>query len=436
MLVRRERVPDDAAVTGSGRDVQQPEVAGQLRRVDAQEVVLHEQQGEVAEGAARDRLRARVGGGADPRRVGAGQRVTAVVADEDALRAACVRERTVPVLETLLEREQVVGLALAEQHRDVESATGVGVPLRPVLREERGQIGLTGRRSVRPVTGRGAVGEALVHRRGVRVRAGGVEGGDPQRAYDAFRRQALGEVPPGDLGGERVEPGRSALHQVGERADELVAAAVGPADRADDRIVGDGRARGVGVVRHPVEPGDEIDELRDVLTLERGVLDVCLAAALAEPALVEAEHAEAGVEPALERRRRRSAAATPAMAVEDERHLLRGRGAGRLEQRVADVDRRRGVRLGDALDAAVRRRDGVGREGRDGDGGRDESGTGEQDSGGSHGRRTSSPGRKLLPLCYTFATRCCRELAGRPTRPRVSPPVGPRRSTRSSLRRP
>ena len=110
--------------------------------------------------------------------------------------------------------------------------------------------------------------------------------------------------------------------QLLEGAEELVAAAVAAADRAEPRVA---RA----VLLDPAQAADQADELADVVALDGRVLDVRLAAALAEAALVEGQHAVAGVEEAPERRRVRRPRAAPAVAVHDHRHPVRcGRAGG------------------------------------------------------------------------------------------------------------
>ncbi|OKI18654.1 hypothetical protein A6A25_39565 [Saccharothrix sp. CB00851] len=80
---------------------------------------------------------------------------------------------------------------------------------------------------------------------------------------------------------------------------------------------------------------DVVDHPDDVLALERRVAHVCLAAALAEAALVEADHAEARVEVPLDRSRFGGAGAAPAV----DRHPVLRRGGGGLEDGEADVHR-------------------------------------------------------------------------------------------------
>ena len=90
------------------------------------------------------------------------------------------------------------------------------------------------------------------------------------------------------------------------------------------------------------------------MALVRRVLDVGLAAALAEAALVERQHAVPRVQPLLERRRVRGPRAAPAVAVHDHRHPVLAVGAGRAEERVADLHRRRCVPgSGTLVEAAV-----------------------------------------------------------------------------------
>ena len=277
-----------------------------------------------------------------------GQDVAAVVADEDAVPAGAPRDRVLPVREPLLEGEERVGGALAEEHRDVEAAAVVDVPLGAVLPEEGRHVLLAGDRAVRPGAGGGALGERGVHVRGQRVgrgRGGGERGG-PGGADDLLGREALGQVVPGDLGGERVEDRLALEPQLLEGAEELVAAAVAAADRAQPRVA-------PAVLLHPVEVADQPHQAADVMALDVGVLDVGVAAALPEPALVEGEHAVPGVEELLEALRVGGARAAPAVAVHDERHLVvRGRG-GWSEDRVADLDLLGAARIRHAGQAAV-----------------------------------------------------------------------------------
>lgn len=133
-------------------------------------------------------------------------------------------------------------------------------------------------------------------------------------------------------GDQRVEAGVASPHHLGEGADELVPAAVRPTDGTQDRV-----AR--SLLADPVEPGHMVDDVDHVRTLERRVLDVRLAAALTEAPLVEAEHAETGVEQPLEGTGGAGAAAAPAVAVQHDRHGRVRRGGRWLEQGEADVDR-------------------------------------------------------------------------------------------------
>ena len=206
----------------------------------------------------------------------------------------------------------------------------------------------------RHVARRGRLGEAADHERRQRVgrqrRRG--EGGGPLRARHALREEALGQARPGDLRDERVEARRTLVAQLAEGADELVAASVGPADRAEHRVAG-------LLLLNPRLSGDDVDDLLDVLALDVGVLDVGPAAALPEAALVEAQHPEAGVGEVGERGRVRRTAPAPAVAVQHHRHRLVLRGAGRTEQREADVHRCGRARVRDAGQATVGRGDGV-----------------------------------------------------------------------------
>ncbi len=203
-------------------------------------------------------------------------------------------------------------------------------------------------RAVRPLAGRRALDERLVDggRERVGGERGGAEGERPLGADDALGGDALAEVEPGDLGGERVEDRLAPGAQRLEGPEELVAAAVAAADGAEPRVAG-------SVLLHPGQAADQPDQVPHVAALVGGVLDVRLAAALAEAALVERQHAVPGVQPLLERRRVGGARPTPAVAVHDHRDPVCAVGTGRTEQRVADLDRLGGARLGHARDAAV-----------------------------------------------------------------------------------
>ena len=147
-------------------------------------------------------------------------------------------ERVLPVGEALLEVEERVGGALAEQHRDVEPAALGDVPLRAVLREELHHVLGAGDRAVGPDAGGRALDQRLVDvgRQRVGRQRGGAERERPLGADDALGRQALVQVEPGDLGGERVEDRLALRAQRLERREELVAAAVAAADRAQPRV--------------------------------------------------------------------------------------------------------------------------------------------------------------------------------------------------------
>ena len=313
-------------------------------------LLVHESQRERREVAAGEHLAARVGGDVDAGRVDRGQHVAAVVADEDAVPAGLAGDRSAPVVQALLEVEQRVGGALAEEHGDVEAPTLRDVVPRAVPLEELLHVRRTGdgQRAVGPEARRRALDERLVDRGRQRLgrQRGRGEGERPLGADDALRRDAAVEVVPGDLGGERVEDRLAVEAELLERAEELVPAAVAAADRAQPRV-----AR--SVLPHPALRRDQVDEGADVLALDVRVLDLGRATALAEPALVEGEHAVLRVEPLLERRRVRGARAAPAVAVQDHRHRLLGARAGGLEQRVADLHRLGRARIGDAGEAAV-----------------------------------------------------------------------------------
>ena len=389
----------------------------------ALEVLLEEPEAEVGEVRAAQRRGARVGGRQRDVEVGPGrqhgrQGVPAVVADEDAPRARPVGEHPAEVLQPLVEGEEVVGRALAEEHRHVEPTALPQVPLGAVAVEEVVEVR-------RHVAGRGRLDEALHHprREGVGRQRGRGQRRRPLRARHALREQALGQAEPGDLGDQRVEAGRPAVADLAERPDELVAAAVGPADRAEHRV-----AR--PLLLHPRLGGDEVDDRLDVLALHVGVLDVGLAAALAEAALVEAQHAEPGVRQVGERSGIRRTTAAPAVAVQHHRHRTVLRGARRPEEREADVDRRRGARVRDALQAAVGRGDRACRSGRRADErcgrGREQAGDGggEESGGGSVQQR----GHGISPATGVTGTneqavgglrRAAFSPAGRPSAPRA-----------------
>ena len=190
-----------------------------------------------------------------------------------------------------------------------------------------------GDRPVRPGAGGGALDERLVD--GGRQRVGGSGGGAqrerPLGADDALGRQALVQVEPGDLGGERVEDRLALGAQRLERRQELVAAAVAAADRTQPRV-----AR--PVLLDPGQARDQRDQAPYVVALVGRVLDVGLSAALAEAALVERQHAVPRVQPLLERRRVGGPRAAPAVAVHDHRHPVlarRRRPGGRASSRSA-----------------------------------------------------------------------------------------------------
>ena len=190
--------------------------------------------------------------------------------------------------------------------------------------------------------------ERLVDRGRQRVRGHrrGAQGQRPRRTDDAAGGQALRQVVPGDLGGERVEDRPAAQPQLLEGAEELVATAVAAADRAEPRV-----AR--PVLLDPGEPRHPADQGADVVALDVWVLDVRVAAGLAEAALVEGDHRVAGVEEPLELRGVGRPRAAPAVAVHEHRDLVAVLGACRPEDRVADLDRRRAARIGHAEQAAV-----------------------------------------------------------------------------------
>ena len=189
--------------------------------------VVEELDGEVAERAAAELLAARVAG--HRRAVGEGVRqdVAAVVADEDAVGSRLGRERLLEVRQPLVQREQRVGDALAEQHRDVEPAAVGDVPLGAVLLEElvevracRGPGPSATCRSTAPrtVPWTASGGSALMP--AARQQA------DPLGPDRLRRGEAALQAPPGDLGGQRVEQRLLLVHQPAEGPDHLVATAV------------------------------------------------------------------------------------------------------------------------------------------------------------------------------------------------------------------
>ena len=343
----RRQIPLRQATTVRGGQVIHAE-AGQPGR-PPQQLRGHEAHRQVREVRRAQRDRARIPRRRESRRYDARQRVTAVVPDEDRPRPGPGGQRVVEVRQPLVEVEQVVRDPLPEQHRDIQLAALRHVPRRPVVREERIKIapGLP----CRPAAGRDQLHERRRHRGRQVGAAAGEEDREPERPRGLLRREALLEIPPGDLGRERVEPGPPAVPQLGERTGELVPATVRPADRPDQRITRP-------LLRHPVQTGDEVDELHHVAALVVRVHHVRDAGALAEAALVEAQYAEAGVEPGLERGRVLGPAAAPAMTVEDQWHGVCGRGAGGLEQRITDPDRCRRTGLRHRGDTAVGDRDG------------------------------------------------------------------------------
>ena len=232
------------------------------------EVLVHEPEREPREVAAGEHLAARVGGDVDALRVDRGQHVAAVVAHEDAVPAGLPRDRGAPVVQTLLEVEQRVGRALAEEHGDVEATTLRDVVPRTVPLEELLHVRRTGdwQRAVGPEAGRRALDERLVDRRRqcLRRQPGRGESERPLGAHDALRRDAAVEVVPGDLGSERVEHRLALQTELLERAEELVPAAVAAADRAQPRV-------SWSVLPHPALRRDQVDERADVVTLDVGV---------------------------------------------------------------------------------------------------------------------------------------------------------------------
>ncbi len=272
-------------------------VAGQAA-VASLELLVHEADREVGEVAARELLAAGIAG----RRVAgwdrgrrAGQHVAAVVADEDALLPGPLRERVLPVVDALLQAEEGVGRTLAEQHRDVQPAALRDVPARSVPLEVAAHVDAARSGSVGPVAGRRTLRESLDDlglecvgrpRRGAEQRR-------PLCARDALRAEALVQVVPRDLRGERVVDRLAVAPQLLERPEELEAAAVGAAHGAESRV-----AR--PVLLHPAQSGHHPDQPEVVAALVARVLDVGEAAGLTEAALVERQHAVARVEPRLE----------------------------------------------------------------------------------------------------------------------------------------
>ena len=179
------------------------------------------------------------------------------------------------------------------------------VPRRAVLLEELDHV-LARAATVGPLAGDRALDQRLVDVVGERVgrQRGGAQRERPLGADHAVGGDALREVVPGDLGGDRVEDRLAADPQRLERAEELVAAAVAAADRAEPRVAG-------AVLLHPAEVADQPDQAADVVALEVGVLDVREAAGGAPAALVEGEHAVPGVEELADAARVRWCASRP-----------------------------------------------------------------------------------------------------------------------------
>ena len=228
--------------------------------------------------------------------------------------------------------------------------------VRTVPAEELHQVLAAGDRAGGPEAGGGALDECLVDLRwqGVGRQRGGAQRGRPLGTHHALGCQAPAQVVPGDLRGQGVEDRLAAAGELGVRADELVAAAVGAADRPEARVV-------APVLLHPPQPSDEADQPAHVLALVSGVHHLRLATALAEPALVERDHAVPRTEPAVEGGRVGGARAAPAVAVHDHRHLARAGGSGRLEDGVADVDPGGLARIGHRREATVGHPDLAGR---------------------------------------------------------------------------
>jgi hypothetical protein len=151
---------------------------------------------------------------------------------------------------------------------------------------------------------------------------------------------------PGDLRRNRVEDRLAADPERLEGAEELVAAAVAAADRAEPGVAG-------AVLSHPAEVADQPHQAAYVLALDVRVLDVRVAAGVAPPALVEREDAVARVEKLAHVTRVGAAGAAPAVAVHQQGDGVSRRRACRPEQRVADPDPGLRARFGGALHAVV-----------------------------------------------------------------------------------
>ncbi len=310
-------------------------VPGQIG-ILAQQLGGHEPQGQPRKAGRSQRDRARVTSGGEPRRQHTRQGVTAVVADEDRARTRPRSQGPLEVRQPLVEVEQIVRDPLTEQHRNVQLPPLRHMPGRTVLSEEGIQVPPSLPR--RPSPSRDQYDERRRDRRWKVRTATRIQQGQPHRPRRLVRSQAALQIPPGHLGRQRVEPGPALVPQLGERAGELEPTAVRSADRADQRITRP-------LASHPVQAGDEVDEFDHVAALEVGVHHVCDAGALAETALVEAQHAEARVEPGLEGGRVLGPAAGPAVAVHDQRDRVRRGRAGGLEERVTDPHRSRRPRF-------------------------------------------------------------------------------------------
>ena len=275
------------------------------------------------------------------------QDVAAVVADEVGAGAGLVGHR-VEVVEALVEVEQRVGGTLTPQRWDVQPHAAIRDERAP-LDETGGPVGSERRVDVGRTRGGDAADSAVWPlARGCAVHvglldvAGGVVHGDaleqrePRRPRDVLRAQGLGQVVPGDLGSERVEPGVARLEGLGQRRDGLVAAAVAATDREDGRVLEAERVVGgrIDVTEHPVQVLDDIEQSLDVLCLQFGVLHVREVTRLSEPALVEREPSEPGVEPVVHVR---GPGTAPAVAGEDQGNRVRRVRASRAEQRVVDL---------------------------------------------------------------------------------------------------
>ncbi len=269
----------------------------------------------------------------------------AVVADEVALCTGLIGKRLVEDVQALVQIEEVVRGSLTKQHGDVDLDALLREVDGAVLVELGVQVGNTGSRlaeegAIRPLASGGSPDLRLVDVPGEHVRSGRVEQCRPRGAGNTLGGETLGQVVPGDLRSQCVQSCPSLVRELVQRRHRLVAAAIAPADGPKDGVVGDGRARGVGVVCDPVERGDVVDDDLYVLGLAGRILHVGQAPALSVAPLVDADHAEARIEHRLHVSRGRGGSApVPAVGMKDHRDVQSGvdqRGAG-LEDRDHDL---------------------------------------------------------------------------------------------------